>query len=625
MVASLSKSTLRKPLRATPTKPKASKLPDMGAVPYRDAQGKIIGTMFRVWAPFAKQVAVMGDFNNWSETANPLASEHNGNWSVEVLDALAGQQFKYVITSAKGESLTRNDPRARWLDDGNSVIVDGSFDWDDDDFHMPNWNELVIYEMHLGTFNDKQKDDKPGTLASAVKKFDYLKDLGINAIEVMPPAEFRGEFSWGYNPAFPFAIEHSLGKPEAFKEFIKAAHKAGMAVIMDVVYNHFGPDALSMWQFDGWSESGKGGVYFYNNWRCWTPWGDTRPDFGREEVRQFICDNVLMWLEEYRVDGLRLDATSFIRNVYGNENDPANDLAEGWNLMQWINEEVDERHPWKITIAEDLGSNAWLTKTTDDGGAGFSSQWDIGFLGRIRHTLVIPNDYGRDMQAVADAVSYHYDPDAFKRIIYTESHDEVANLKERLPEEIWPSNAGCWFSRKRSTLGAALVFTAPGIPMIFQGQELLEDRWFDDQEPLDWSKLERFGGIHDLYRDLIRLRRNFYNNTRGLQGHHVEVHHINNVDKVLAFHRWSEGGAGDDVMVILNFADRCYDSYTIGFPYPGDWKVRFNSDWQGYSSDFGNHLGYDTEARTQPWGKTDGMAYGGNVGLGAYSTLILSQ
>ncbi len=138
-----------------------------------------------------------------------------------------------------------------------------------------------------------------------IAKLPYLCDLGVNAVEIMPPMEFAGGYSWGYNPANLFAIEREYGGPSGFKAFVAAAHAQGIAVIFDVVYNHFGPSDLDLWQFDGWSENGKGGVYFYNDGRSWTPWGDTRPDYGRSEVRQFIRDNALLWLERYRVDGLR--------------------------------------------------------------------------------------------------------------------------------------------------------------------------------------------------------------------------------------------------------------------------------------------------------------------------------
>lgn len=588
----------------------------MGAIPYPD------GTAFRVWAPHANKVYVAGTFNDWSETANPLASEDNGYWSGDVPGAKAGDQYRYLILNGE-QKLWRIDPYAREVTSsvGNSIIHNPDYDWEAVDFQMPVWNELVIYEMHIGTFYD-EPGGGPGNLHSTIEKLPYLKDLGINAIQVMPPTEFAGSFSWGYNPANLFAIEHDYGGANAFKEMVEAAHAQGIAVIFDVVYNHWGPSDLGLWQFDGWNENDRGGIYFYNDWRSHTAWGDTRPDYGRGEVRQYIRDNALMWLDEYQVDGLRWDATAYIRNVYGNQSDPAHDLRDGWALMQRINDEIKARQPWKITIAEDLRGNAWITKDTGAGGAGFGAQWDAGFVHPIREAIISPDDHFRNMVAVRDAICHRYEGDAFQRVIYTESHDEVANGKARVPEEIWPGNAESWFSKKRSTLGAALVLTAPGIPMIFQGQEFLEDRWFHDQDPIDWSRAERHSGIVAMYRDLIRLRRNRHNNTRGLRGQHVHVHHVNNEDKVIALHRWDQGGPGDSVIVVVNMGNRGYDHYNIGLPHEGLWRVRLNTDYEGYDASFGNHFSYDTAAYQ---GAKDAMPCNGNVGIGPYSVVILSQ
>jgi 1,4-alpha-glucan branching enzyme len=171
-------------------------------------------------------------------------------------------------------------------------------------------------------------------------------------------------------------------------------------------------------------------------------------------------------------------------------------------------------------------------------------------------------------------------------------------------------------------LGGVLVFTSPGIPMIFQGQELLETGPWHDDDPTEWENLNRHAGVHRMYRDLIRLRRNWYNNTRGLRGQHVNVHHVNHSDKVIAFHRWADGGPGDDVVVLCNFADRSYASYSVGVPSPGLWRVRFNSDASIYSADFGNHPTFDTWA--EPVG-ADGLGFRVNVGLGPYTSVILSQ
>ena len=576
------------------------------------------GVAFRVWAPFASSVSAAGTFNQWSDSAHPFASEGNGYWSVEVPGAGIGDEYQFVIGNGAQPLIWHKNPYASEVvnSSGNAIIHDPNFDWTGDNFVMPPWNELVIYEMHVGTFNDAPGSG-PGTFDEIIPKLPYLRDLGINAIEIMPVLEFPTDYSWGYNPAAPFSVETSLGGPQGLYRFIKAAHAEGIAVMLDVVYNHFGPGDLDLWCFDGWSDGDhNGGIYFYNNASARTDWGDTRPDYGRPEVRQYIRDNALFWLNKYHLDGLRFDSVGNIRGVAGR------DLPDGWSLLQWIHNEIRDSQPWKITVAEDLQNNEWITRDTGSGGAGFGSQWDAGFVHPIRAAIIGGDDSSRDLWAVRDALTHRFNGDAVRRVIYTESHDEVANGHARVPEEIWPGQAGSWFSRKRSTLGVALVFTAPGIPMIFQGQEFLEDKYFRDTVPLDWLKLNTYAGIHALYRDLIRLRRNWFNQTRGLRGQHLNVHHVNNGDKVIGYHRWESGGPGDDVVVVANFANRSYESYTLGFPRAGQWRVRFNSDGQGYSGDFGNQPGYDTVAGDGP---ADQMPFRANVGVGPYSVLILSQ
>ena len=340
-------------------------------------------------------------------------------------------------------------------------------------------------------------------------------------------------------------------------------------MILDVVYNHFGPGDLDSGASTAGTPPTTTAASTSTTIRARTPWAHTRPDYGRPEVRRFLRDNALHWLDKYHLDGLRFDATAYIRNVEGNNDDEWNDLPDGWSLMQWINDEVKASQPWKITIGEDLRHNEWITRDTGGGGAGFGAQWDGEFVHPIRGALITARDADRDIDAVARAIRQRYGGDAFERVIYTESHDEVANGKQRIPSEIWNDQPDSWFSKKRSTLGAALVFTAPGIPMIFQGQEFLEDGWFADTDPLDWRKAETYAGILQLYRDLMQLRRNWHNRTRGLHGQGVHVHHVNHADKVIAFHRWDQGGPGDDVVVVLNFANTGYAHYEIGLPRAG--------------------------------------------------------
>jgi 1,4-alpha-glucan branching enzyme len=589
----------------------------MGAIPSAK------GVAFRVWAPNAEKVYVIGSFNNWNETSAPLVREQNGDWSIIIPDAKPGDEYRYLIHGPAGP-LSRIDPHARKVTNaaGNGIIYEPkAFAWGEDIFNMATGNELVIYEMHIGTFNVKETGH-PGTFQSAIEKFPYLKELGINAIEVMPIAEFSGDFSWGYNPAHPFAVKSTYGGPDDFKLFVKVAHEQGIAVILDVVYNHLGPGDLDLWQFDGWSENEKGGIYFYNNQCSQTPWGETRPDYGRGEVRQYLRDNALMWFEEYHIDGLRWDMIIYIASIDGNQENQANAIPEGWSLMQWINVEIQQLFPGKISIGESMRNNPWVTKDVGAGGAGFNTQWDAEFVHPIRQAVILLDDKLRDAGEVGKAIEHRYDEDAFKRVIYTESHDEIANGRARVPEEIWPGKVDSWFSKKRSTLGAAIVLTSPGIPMIFQGQELLEDRWFQDKDPIDWSRVEGENGILSMYRDLIALRRNRSGVTRGLCGQNIRIYHVNNEDKVIVFHRWDQQGPTDSVVVVVNMTNQNRDGYVIGFPRAGLWKTRFNSDSYNYGPNFANHPTADVEAREE---ESDGLPCSGEIGIGPYTVVIFSQ
>ncbi|MCH2144361.1 MAG: alpha-amylase family glycosyl hydrolase [Phycisphaerales bacterium] len=590
----------------------------IGAFPYTDDGSP--GVTFRTWAPNADSVNVAGPFNFWNSTNRPLFDEGNGYWSVDVPFVQAGSLYQFVIRN-DGQELWRNDPCAFDVTNsaGTSRVYDpDAYQWQTGEFEAPTWNDLVIYELHLGTFGPEAGAPANGTLQMAIDRLDYLEDLGITAIELMPVMEFPGDRSWGYNPSHIYAVESSHGSEDDLKRFVDEAHQRGIAVLCDLVYSHLGPNDIPTWQYDGWNENGRGGIYFYNDDRANTPWGDTRPDFGREEVRNWLKSNIDYWLDEFRFDGIRMDGTKYIRYA-----EPPNwSLPEGWSFLQWVNNEGDANHTGKIFIAEDMDRNDWITRPTSSGGAGFDSQWDPGFFWPIRLAVETPFDQDRDMWQVRDAIANVYNGIHTNRVIYTESHDEVANGSSRVPEEIWPGNADSWFSKKRSTLAGALVFTSPGIPMMFQGQELLEDEWFRDEVSQDWNRLQEFAGIHRLYRRLIELRTNRTGATQGLRGANTNVFHVNNDDKMIAFHRWDQGGPGDDVVVMANFSNTTWEDYRIGLPQGGDWKLLFNSDADEYDPDFDNVPGYDVYGEETPY---DGLSHSAVVPIGPYSVLIYTQ
>ena len=599
--------------------PSPSPKPGMGAIPYDD------GTTFRVWAPHATGVAVVGTFNGWDASRHPLVRDDGGaadTWSADVVAARAGDEYRFVLQTPAGER-NRIDPRARRLTNsvGNGVIYDAAaFDWGSAEFHQPPWNDLVVYELHVGTFTEGQHG-QPGTLDGVRRRLPYLRDLGVGAIQLMPPFEFAGDRSWGYNAAYPYAVESTYGSPDDLKALVRDAHATGIAVFLDVVYNHLGPSDLDMWQFDGWSEHGKGGIYFYEDERSTTPWGETRPDFGRSEVRAFLRDSAFQWLDEFRIDGLRWDATAWISSIHGGGHGAPDRIDDGWRFMADVNHEIATRYPGRLTIAEDLRSDLAIIRRRAEGGAGFGSQWDGAFVHFVRTALVASNDADRDVVSVSAVID---DPsgEAFGRVIYTESHDEDANGSARVPEEIWPGYADSWASKKRATLGSAIVLTSPGIPMLFQGQELVEGSWFNDEDGLDWTLRHRHAGLLRLHRDLISLRRNTADVSRGLRGEGVDVHHVNSSAKVLGWRRWLEGGPRDDVIVLANFSADAFPDYHIGVPRPGRWRVRFNSDWDGYDPEFETVDSLDTDSTPETH---DGMAQRIEVGLGPYSVVILSQ
>jgi 1,4-alpha-glucan branching enzyme len=613
----------------------ASAADPLGATPRSDGS-----TTFRIWAPFVDAVAVTIN----GGTAVPLASEDghpdpaDASWVGTVPGAKAGDKYRYAIQRG---GLTRefNDPRAQRLtgfdlpdgfglagndDKPQSVIVDPNFSMPA--FTEPSFNTMVIYEMHIGTFNN--------TFAGAVEKLDYLKDLGVNAVEVLPITQnplfsdhTPPDHDWGYDPVQLFAVKSKYGTPLEFKEFVKQSHQHQIAVIVDVVYNHLVENNL-LKEFGGFTlPEIPGGIYLYGGDRANTGFGP-RPDYGRPQVRQYIIDNALLLLREYGVDGLRFDDTIDIR-TFGPGRVANNEGAE---LLREINSSyrnTDPRQPGKITIAEDLESSGDVTLQTGPAGLEFNSQWDDTMVNVMRDVVTKLNDSDRNLNAVRDALQKKMASDVFTRVIYTENHDQVGHPpgQSRLPTLIdINGDHESVFAKKRSTLAAAIMLTSPGIPMIFQGQEMLETRdfGFRTPTPVDFNRAAdpKFRGIVQMYRDLIALRRNLVGKTGGLTGQNLNVFHLDDGNKTLAYHRWEQGGAGDDVVVVANFSNVPLPSLNIGFPRGGQWHVRFNSGAKVYDPSFENGDSFDTTAN--PGGK-DGLNFNANVGVGPYSVVILSQ
>lgn len=568
------------------------------------------GVEFCVWAPFAKDIQVMvGEPYNWTETA---LTASDGYWSGIDPNAVAGQSYKYKITTQSGEVLEKNDPRARQLtvsDNGASVIIDPDFDWENTPQPVITKEGHVIYELHIGTFH-RPDASTPGTFYTAIEKLDYLKELGITTIELMPVTSMAMSNGWGYAPNYLFSVENSYGGRRGLLDFVKACHERGLAVILDVVYNHFFPET-DLWQFDGWHEDEQGGIYFYNDERGDTPWGG-RPDYGRPEVRDFILDNVTMWLTEYHIDGLRIDSTIYMRNTEGPEGSAATAIPEAWTLLQEINQLAHKINPNVLMIAEDSSIDPALTHSIEEGGAGFDSQWGIAFPHTIRDALGLEeNQYG---DTIESELHHFYNEQPFQKVVFSDSHDTAANGSVRLNEAA-PGSAGSVFGRQYTVIANGVTLTAPGVPMLLQGSEFLQEGSFNDWQMLEWDRTEQFKGIVLAHKHIIDLRKNTHGNAAGLQGPNIETLHNDTDNNVIAYRRWLHGGAHDEVIVIAHFNDQKLKDYYIELP-EGNWHTLFNSSWPGYSKDF-----HETHFEPVALTKKEAVA----IELSDYNLLILGR
>jgi 1,4-alpha-glucan branching enzyme len=583
----------------------------MGATPYEG------GVELRVWAPNAKAVAVVGEAAGAAR--RELTSEAGtGMFAARIDGAKAGQHYRYAITTQDGAEVLRVDPRSRMISGNDSVVVDPrAYAWKSKPFTPPARDASVVYELHVGSFN-APGGTNTGSFTTAIDKLDALADLGINTIELMP-INGHGGHGWGYGPQQWFAPHAAYGAPDELRRFVDEAHTRGIAVVLDVVYNHYdGYDQAPLRCFDGTCPGTSAGIYFFEQdpYRK-TPWGP-RPNFAKKEVADFFADNVFAWTTEYRIDGFRHDSVSNIRALDGQGSVPG-----GVELLKRMNEVVESARPGALLVAEDLKGQASITASRTSGGLGFATQWDGGFQWAVASAASSATDDARNIGAVRDALLGQYNGDAMQRLLYVESHDTAGNDGARLPARIDAADPTSYAARKRAMLAAGLLFTAPGVPMIFMGQEMLEDTKFIPQPtPLDWAKAVSNAPVRAFYKDMIRLRRDADGVSSGLRGKNIAVTQVNESpgNKVLVYRRWSK--AGDDVMVIANFGATKYTRYDIGVPAAGNWQARVDSDATKYGADFGSAT--PTPVAVTPAAR-DGLPATASITLGPYALVVLTR
>ena len=415
---------------------------------------------FRIWAPKVKTASV-----KTGHTVTPLKPAQAGWWEASVDSAGPGTDYQFLLD---GDDYAVPDPRSQWQPYGvhgpSRVLDHNAFTWTDENWQQPAWPEAIVYELHIGTFTPE------GTLDAARGRIPYIKDLGITHVELLPVAAFPGKHGWGYDGVDLFAPQESYGGPEALKRFVDACHASGLAVVLDVVYNHFGPSGNYV---------GKFGPYLTASHH--TPWGDAVnfEDGGSHEVRRFFCDNMLMWLRDYHFDGLRLDA------VHAYMDRSAINFMEQLSIEKAALEAETGRH--YVLIAESDLNDPRIVASREDNGYGLDAQWSDDF----HHALitVLTDDRGgyyADFGTIADLAKalkqvFVYDGryskyrnlihgrpvanlPAWRFLGYAQDHDQVGNRAkgDRLSQI---TTVG------RAKIAAALVLTAPFVPMLFQGEE----------------------------------------------------------------------------------------------------------------------------------------------------------
>lgn len=571
-----------------------------------------------VWAPNATAVTCEGDFGGIAQ-ALPMSGA-DGIWSVPITTQ-PGDSYRFRIETPGG-TRDRLDPRALARDSTatRSVVAPRSYVWPSEEagFTRPAIQDLVVYEMHAGTYHAPL--GAPASLADAAQRLDHLRDLGITAIELLPIHEFPGEHSWGYNPELLYVVESVYGGAEALKLFVQEAHARGIAVILDVVYNHLSPDN-PLCGFDDGEVAACNGIYFYEDEYPDTPWGP-RFDYDEPNVRAYLLDNANLWLDTFHVDGFRWDSTGNIRATNHGQGDP---IPAGEQFLRESNDVLHARSPGMVSIAEDLSGDPLLTEATGVGGYGFDAQWHGAFHSRVVAELMGAGQGGSNVGSVRDALLDFASAPPFARIIYTETHDTTGKLNGhvRLPQQLVPSDPEGTEARRLSALALALTLTAPGIPMLLQGQELLEPGSFHDDAPIDWARATDHAGFVRLVGDLCRLRRNLDGVSAGLRAEGIEVHHVNDGADVLAFHRYDEGGPGDDVVVLVNLSPAAYPTYRIGVPDAGTWRVRLDTSWEEYG--LGYSSGSGAESYVSEATPYDGMPANVLLSVAPLAAIVMSR
>jgi 1,4-alpha-glucan branching enzyme len=589
------------------------------------------GTYFAVWAPNAKYVAVVGDFNSWDRGTHQLSArwDSSGIWEGFIPDIGNGTVYKYSLDGPDGSRLEKGDPFARLWEmppKTASVVWDTFFEWEDQDWmanradHNGIDRPYSVYEVHLGSWKKPTGNESLTYREMAVDLVEYVNKMNFTHVELMPVMEHPYFPSWGYQCTGYFAPSSRFGGPQDFMYLVQELHKAGIGVILDWVPSHFPTDAHGLANFDGTH------LYDHEDPRLGfhPDWKSAIFNYDRNEVRSFLISNALFWLDRYHVDGLRVDAVAsmlyldysrnegeWIPNKYG-----GNENLEAISFLREFNEAVYREYPDTMTIAEESTSFSGVSRPTYVGGLGFGQKWMMGWM---HDTL----DYFKQ-----DPVhrSYHHGEITFSMVYaFSEnfmlplSHDEVVHGKgpliDRMPGDEWQR-----FANLRAMYG--YMYTHPGSKLMFMGGEFGQTSEWSIERGLEWSLTEYaphktlqafFADLNLMYKTTTALYERAYDQ-KGFEWIDLGDHQ----NSVLTYLR--RGKKEKDIVLVLNnFTPTVQHHYRVGVPFKGKYSVLLNSDDDKY----GGTGNYDLKPLKAVESEWNGRPYHIELSLPPLSTLVL--